>query len=149
MEPDAQALFDHVGRILNRLVFLEKKAVFEFAGVRLHASEVHVLHALLREPDVGVGRLAAALDVTPGAVSQTLTRLAAKDMIRKHAERAEGNEVRIAFTESGRAAINRFLDERAALWQRHKAFLASLSESERRVVQGFLTSLDVVIDDLA
>ena len=96
-----------------------------------------------------VGWLAAALGMTAGAVSQTLSRLTAKDMLRRRPDRAEGNEVRYEFTESGRAAILRFLDERAVPWQRHKEFLNSLSEGERRAVRGFLDSLEGVIDDIA
>lgn len=148
MDTPQTHLFNRVRRLVNRLVFLEKKSVFAFAGVRLHPSEIHVLHAVLAEPEVNVTGLAAALGVTLGAVSQTLTRLQAKGMVVKRAEPASRNEIRIQFTETGRAAITRFLDERSALWRRHQAYLEALPECDRKAVEGFLASLDAVVDDL-
>jgi DNA-binding MarR family transcriptional regulator len=125
-------------RLVNRLIFLEKRFVFEKGELRLHPSEIHVLLAIRRDPEANATRLAAILGVTKGAVSQVLKRLAGKGVIGKRVDPSQKNEVTAFFTPLGREAIEDFLSQRAAMQQGFAAYLAALTKEERAVIRGFL-----------
>ncbi|MEN6334814.1 MAG: MarR family transcriptional regulator, partial [Phycisphaerales bacterium] len=57
-----------VSRVINQLLFLEKRSVFTHRGITLHPSELHLMGALMRDSDANVTTFAETLGVTKGAV---------------------------------------------------------------------------------
>ena len=134
-------------RVTDRLVFLEKHYVFRHGGLRLHPSELHFLLAIRSEPEANATRLAARLGITKGAVSQVMKRLEDKDVIAKHADPAQKNEVTVSFTGLGRKALSAFSAERANTHKRFCAYLSSLSEGEKKTLRRFLEQVGAYLPD--
>lgn len=138
MAETVRDLLEHWEHVVNRLVFLEKRFVFQWGALRLHPSELHVLLAIRREPEANATALAARLGVTKGAVSQVLKRLDGKGVIVKRVDTSQKNEVTASFTPLGQEALAAFLSQRAATQQRFKDYLAALSDTEQETIRRFV-----------
>lgn len=71
------------------------------AGVPLYRSEIHTIRAIGENPEVNVTKLAEDMGVTKGAVSQTITKLVKKGLVRKTYAADNAKEVRLELTELG------------------------------------------------
>lgn len=148
MLPEPKKLAGQIRRVTNRLIFLEKRSVFRYEGLRLHPSEIHLMQVIAEQPNLNAGEMAQRLGVSNGAVSQTLARLERKGVIRKAKDPSLKNRVNAAFTATGRQAIQRFEEERAASVESFSNYLAGLSELEREVIESFLSSVDEFLNGL-
>ncbi len=83
MSVESSNLAERIRRIINRLIFLEKRSVIQQEGVRLHPSEIHLMQVIKERPELNAGEMAQQLAVSNGAVSQTLARLERKGVITK------------------------------------------------------------------
>lgn len=142
MHPEPRKLAGQIRRVINRLIFLEKRSVFSHGGLRLHPSEIHLMQVIAEEPELNAGQIAHRLGVSNGAVSQTMARLERKGVIKKDKDSSLKNRVTAAFTESGSLAIRRFEEERASTVESFSNYLAGLSEGEREVIGSFLSQVD-------
>jgi len=70
-------------------------------GVPLYRSEIHTIQAIGSNPGINVTRLAERIDVTKGAVSQTVTKLTGKRLVRKIRAEDNAKETRLVLTDLG------------------------------------------------
>jgi len=148
MPPHPRHLADRIRRVINRLIFLEKRSVFQLGGLRLHPSEIHLMQVISEEPDRSAGEMARILGVSNGAVSQTLARLERKGVITKVKDSSLKNRVTAIFTTTGRMAIERFEEARAASVKSFATYLAGLSDAERKAIEGFLSHMEGFLEEL-
>lgn len=74
MSSSPKKIAGQVRRVINRLIFLEKRSVFKYGILRLYPSEIHLMQVLKETPDLNAGKIAQRLGISNGAVSQTLAR---------------------------------------------------------------------------
>ena len=148
MDISAAKINARIARIINRLIFLEKKTIFHHQNLTLHPSELHLMLAVYEDRAVNGTEIAERLGVTKGAVSQTLARLEKKGVITKTKDPYNKNELTVAFTPLGLAAIERFRKRQASLASRYDEYLSSLSKSERRVIEDFLSRMEVFLNHI-
>jgi DNA-binding MarR family transcriptional regulator len=148
MPPQPRNIANRIRRVINRLIFLEKRSVLQLGRLRLHPSEIHLMQVIVEQPDLNAGEMAQRLGVSNGAVSQTLARLERKGVITKVKDPSLKNRVTAILTASGRAAIQRFAEERASSVESFSNYLASLSEREREVIEGFLSHMEEFLEEL-
>jgi DNA-binding MarR family transcriptional regulator len=139
MHSDLNVLAGLMRRLVNRLIFLEKRSVFRRGRLRLHPSEVHLMQLINEQPDLNASEMAQNLGVTNGAVSQTLARLERKGAIKKARDRFLKNRVIVFFTPLGEEAIQRFEEQQASSRESFAKYLAGLSTKEREVIGDFLS----------
>lgn len=148
MTQESKNLRDRIGRIINRLIFLEKRSVFQLGSLKLHPSEIHLMQVVRERPDLNAGEIAQRLGVSNGAVSQTLARLERKGVITKVKDPSLKNRVTAVFTESGRTAIEGFEHERASSGESFTNYLAGLSEREKEVIHGLISHMEEFLEEL-
>jgi DNA-binding MarR family transcriptional regulator len=148
MPPQPRNIANRIRRVINRLIFLEKRSVLQLGRLRLHPSEIHLMQVIQEQPDLNAGEMAQRLGVSNGAVSQTLARLERKGVITKEKDPSLKNRVTAIFTASGREAIQRFAEERASSVESFSNYLDSLSEREREVIEGFLSHMEEFLEEL-
>jgi DNA-binding MarR family transcriptional regulator len=148
MPPQPRYIANRIRRVINRLIFLEKRSVLQLGRLRLHPSEIHLMQVIQEQPDLNAGEMAQRLGVSNGAVSQTLARLERKGVITKAKDPSLKNRVTAIFTPSGSAAIQCFEEERASSVESFSNYLASLSEREREVIEGFLSHIEEFLEEL-
>ena len=138
---------EQVQGLAGAFVAVERDFAFRHGDVALHASEIHLMKAVAFNPGSNAKSLAQRLGVTKGAVSQTMTRLEKKDVIRKESG-SGNNEIRVLLTPSGREALEAFHRQTAAQWKGFSDYVADLSEEERQVIIGFLGKLRSFLREL-
>ena len=70
-------------------------------GIPLFRKEIHTIQAVGRYPKINITALAGYMDVTKGAVSQTVTKLIKKGMIRKQFAEDSRKEITLELTDLG------------------------------------------------
>ena len=144
-----EALAAHIMRIINKLIFLEKKSIFEFQGLRLYPSEIHLMGVITADQAINATAMARALGVTKGAVSQTLTRLEKKGILYKTKDPYNKNELTAHFTKLGEAAMESHQKMRSGLQKEYEQYLAALPEGEKEVIKQFLSHVEQFVDRLS
>jgi DNA-binding MarR family transcriptional regulator len=84
------------------------------------------------------GELARATLVSPGAVSQRLTRAEAQGLVRRHRAGPDGRSVTVELTEAGHALIERTVDD---LLRHEETLLDGLSPDQRTQLTDLLRVL--------
>lgn len=148
MKTNLKELHRRIGNVANRLIFLEKKSLLNHGSLKLHPSEIHLMLVISQEPDLNAGEMASRLNVTTGAVSQTLSRLEKKGALVKQRDPARKNKVRVSFTREGKEALDAFNHSRAGARMEFAAYLEGLSESEGKTVAEFLDRWDEMLAGL-
>ncbi|MFZ5868090.1 MAG: MarR family winged helix-turn-helix transcriptional regulator [Thermodesulfobacteriota bacterium] len=148
MDHAPRILAGQIRRVINRLIFLEKRSVFQHQGVRLHPSEIHLMQVLREWPDLNAGGMAQKLGISNGAVSQTLARLEKKGVLKKSKDPSLKNRVTAVFTAEGKEAIQRFEEQQASSVKAFSIYLAGLSEGEREAIGSFLSKVEEFLKSL-
>jgi DNA-binding MarR family transcriptional regulator len=84
------------------------------------------------------GEIARATLVSPGAISQRLTRAEAQGLVRRHREGPDGRSVTVELTPAGQALIERTIDD---LLRHEETLLAALDPAQRDQLAGLLRVL--------
>ena len=105
----SRTTFEELLGILNRLVgrlAAMQQAPREYGtGVPLHGGEIHTIQAIGKSLGVNVTQLAEEMRVTKGAVSQMVSKLVRKGMVRKVRAQDNAKEVLLNLTELGRIGL--------------------------------------------
>lgn len=148
MDREQKKLAGQLRRVINRLIFLEKRSVLRHGGLRLHPSEIHLMQVIAEQPDLNAGEMAQNLGISNGAVSQTLARLERKRIIKKSKDPALKNRVTATFTAFGKEAIKRFEAKQASSRKAFATYLAGLSERDKKVIGSFLSNVEEFLNRL-
>jgi DNA-binding MarR family transcriptional regulator len=101
-----------------------------------------------QEQDTNATRMAERLGVTKGAISQTLSRLEKKGILRKIKDPYNKNELTIEFTSLGKTILDHYLHVTAELHQQYDQYLSTLTDNERTIIRGFLSQAEIIMDRL-
>jgi DNA-binding MarR family transcriptional regulator len=129
--------------ILNSL---DKKRIVTHEGQRLHPSEILLLMHLFHVQNTNVIAIAKKMDLTKGAISQTLSRLQKKGIISKEMYPEKKNELRVQFTEKGDLLMTLLNKSKKSLERKYMRYIKSLSESDKQVVSEFLDKMISIMD---
>ena len=134
---------------INKVLFLKKRSLFQFQGVKFYPSEIHLLLVIRDKNATNATKMAGELGVTKGAVSQTLSRLEKKGVLKKTKDPYKKNELTLRFTSFGSAAFKHYSTYAARLFKKHNRYLEHFTDKEKKVIQRFLTEAEKVLDEIA
>ncbi|NNG01236.1 MAG: MarR family transcriptional regulator [Desulfobacteraceae bacterium] len=149
MEIQHAALITQIFGFIHKILFIEKKNKFQFDGVKLYPSEIHLILFIHQDQDTNATRMAERLGLTKGAISQTLSRLEKKGILRKTKDPFNKNELTIEFTPLGKSALEHYLNLSAELHRQYDQYLSTLTETERTTIRGFLSHAELIMDRIA
>ena len=142
-------LIEKIFRFINKIVFIEKKTIFELENITLYPTEIHLMLFLHNEEDNNATRIAEKMGVTKGAVSQTLSRLEKKGILRKTKDRYNRNELSTEFTKLGKEVLTRHLSAVNELQRKYDDYLKTLPDSDRKAITDFLDHADRIMEGIA
>jgi DNA-binding MarR family transcriptional regulator len=148
MSSQSRKIAGQIRRVINRSMFLEKRTILHLEDLRLYPSEIHLLQVIKEGADLSAGEMARKLGISNGAVSQTLNRLEKKGVIKKTKEPALKNKLTATLTDFGLAAIRQFEQGQEGTMKTFSSYLGELSQGERKVIEGFLSRLEVFLKEL-
>jgi len=137
-----------IRQVINRAMLLEKRSILNREALRLYPSEIHLLQVIGEGTDISAGEMARKLGISNGAVSQTLNRLEKKGAIRKTKDPALKNRLSASLTEVGHKAVRQFEQGQEATMKAFSRYLSGLSERERKVIEEFLSRLELFLKNL-
>lgn len=135
-------------RLINQIIFLEKKNIFEYEGVKLFPSEIHLLLSIEDKQSINATKLANKLGISKSAVSQTISRLEKKGVIIKDKDPYNKNELILSLTSFGDKAFGRYKMKQASNRTLFNQYLDALSDYEREVINNFLQEVKGMLDQL-
>jgi DNA-binding MarR family transcriptional regulator len=145
MNTDSEALATQVLLIIKRLTFLEKNSGFSYGQIKLYPSEIHLMLLIGDEQESNATIMAEKLGVTKGAISQTLTRLEKKGILEKTKDPYNKNVLTAIFTPLGQEVLQKHREVRMSFRVQFVHYFASLSDSEREAIGGFLSETDAIL----
>ena len=99
-------LLDTIDEVTLRLT-MEHMAPHSFGtDVKLHRVEIHTIQAIGEHEGINLTNLALLMNVTKGAMSQTVSKLARKKLIKKTYADENSKEIRLYLTEKGRIGFS-------------------------------------------
>jgi DNA-binding MarR family transcriptional regulator len=112
----AREIVDLFIRVVNRYNALEKIPVKHGTRHDLYHSERHLIDLIGDHPGMNVTEFAQAAGVTKGAISQAVTKLEKKAVVRRTRRKGNEKEVIIELTPSGRSVyrMHREINEASA-----------------------------------
>ena len=103
--------------LITKMEMMHKPSFSFGTGVLMHQKEIHTVQAIGRHPGINVTGLAEHTGVTKGAVSQIISRLIKKGLVRRARVPGNAKEVILELTEKGKEVE----DEKAARKARKEA----------------------------
>ena len=130
-------------RIINKIIFLEKKNIFEYSNIKLFPSEIHLLMLLSADDkqSTSATNIAHKFGISKSAVSQTISRLIKKGVITKDKDTYNKNELIISFTSIGEKAFVQYKEKQTFNQRNINDYLNAISEHDRGVINDFLYEL--------
>ena len=102
---DTTAIYEEILEKLEKIITLTESmhtpSLSFGTGKLLHTREIHTIQAIGRFPGINVTRLAERMEVTKGAVSQTINKLVKKGLVRKRQIFGNKKEVVLDLTDLG------------------------------------------------
>jgi DNA-binding MarR family transcriptional regulator len=98
-------LLDLLDEVMNKLAS-EHMAPHTFGtGVRLHRTEIHTIQAIGENEGINLTKLADLMKVTKGAISQTISKLNEKKMVKKTYKDDNAKEIELYLTKKGKVGF--------------------------------------------
>ena len=142
-----QLIRQKIMQVINLAIFNEKKKIFNYEGVSLYPSEIHLMLAIENGINTNATHIAERLGITKGAISQTLSRLEKKGIIQKIKDPQNKNELTISLTGFGKNAHELCLSTEARFMTAHDQYLKTLSQSDKDIVLDFLRHMEQAMTD--
>jgi DNA-binding MarR family transcriptional regulator len=148
MENKSVKVIDDLQGVINKILFLKKKSLFQFGDSSFYPSEVHLMLVIRDRTSTNATRIAEQLGITKGAVSQTLSRLERKGVLTKSKNPSNKNELTLAFTPFGAKALAYYRRSASDLLNKHKRVIRSFTVREQSTIQRFLAKFGDTFDEV-
>ena len=134
MTKDLERKLDELFQLSKELERYTDGVVRMYNGIRLYPSEIHLLVFIAENPSLNVTEIAAARNISKGALSKVLEKLVSKNLIEKY--NMEGNSKNIYFllTEYGKQAYQGHLDFHEKHNRKHSAEMSDFLLENRDVI---------------
>ncbi len=133
------AKFSRVSKLWQRLESAPRKLGTEHD---LTGSEIHLIEVLGQKEGLSGTDLARGLGITKGAVSQTLKRLEAKELVVKEVDPANASRITLSLSTKGKVAYYSHLQWHEAMDGGFRGYFVNLPEDKVRFMDEFLSSLE-------
>jgi len=145
VETENNKIVDSIFRVMDAMLFMEKRLSMTFQGVTLYPKEVHMLLYISKNNAVNAKMIAEAFAITKGAVSQTIGRLVDKNMIIKKRNPASPKELMLTLSARGQAASEHAMQFKQDMADKYDSYLANLPDRDKDVISEFLVRMEKVL----
>jgi DNA-binding MarR family transcriptional regulator len=139
-------LVNKILETISKLTFLDRRRKITYQDIRLYPSEIHLLLFIYHIQDTNITKIAERLGLTKGAISQTLSRLEKKGIIKKRTDPSKKNELKVQFTKKGQLLMEHVFEFKNSLETKYLDFLETKSDREKLVISNFLDTLVSIMD---
>jgi len=140
MENELQSLIDQFLNILHLYSVINRKPKDFGTGDLLRFSEIHTIAMVGRHKEINMTRLAEQMGVTRGAISQTIAKLAGKDLIRRE-KTTNMKEVTLSLTQKGHTVLKGQESFQKEIFTFASALYSKASPADVELVRGLFTAI--------
>lgn len=140
-------IFHAVRKLIDKMNFSVRKNSLEIEGVKLHTSEIHLILYIGHGGDQArnATRIAEAMGVTKGAISQNLQRLCNKGILIKESIGSRKNELELALTPLGSSAFASCQILVKQFQQSHDSLFEGISDEGKEAILVYLQRLNSML----
>jgi len=146
MDSKAQKLSEVFLRIMHKVIENQKKPRRYGINDRLYPSEIHTIMMIGIHQDVHISELARFLGITRGAVSQMVTRLENKELIKKRIDPQNATRILLSLTNKGKVAYYAHEQYHEETDAPLVEYITNLTKAQYVFAQEFLQKLEKMID---
>ena len=133
-------------RVVKKWQKLEKKPRKFGTGIDLHSSEINLIEMIGENEGLSVTDMARLLDITKGAVSQTLKKLESKGLVRKDEDPTNTSRILVELTPRGREAFKAHEQWHEAMDGGFRKYFIGLSDEKILFLKEFLQMFETFLD---
>ncbi|MBF9017527.1 MULTISPECIES: MarR family winged helix-turn-helix transcriptional regulator [unclassified Oceanispirochaeta] len=139
-------LNSRINQVLQKKNDLDRRACKIGHEYTLQSSEMTLLQCLGSNPGKSVTALAGVLQITKGAVSQTLKRLDSKELLQRDEDPANASRALLSLSLRGRFVLQKYQDRQRVVESSFNRYLSRLSSRDARTINEFLQQYDSILD---
>jgi DNA-binding MarR family transcriptional regulator len=143
-----EELMQTLSWVMERLEMLINRHMNFGTGQKLTSAEIHTVETIGKNPSINVTDLAKIKQVTKGAISQMVTRLVKKDLVRKTSFSDNSKEVIIELTRNGWIAFKGHEETHRNIFQIVRKKYGRNFDSEVSKVMEGLDSIESILDEI-
>lgn len=128
--------------IIDTFVKKDREANYYGTDTKLHFSEIHMIVFIKENKGLHMSRIAEEMNVTRGAVSQTIGRLYKKGFLVKEISDDNKSKLEIKLTEKGEIAYNNHQKEKKDFYSLVSHLLKDYDEEKIESLDQFLENLN-------
>ena len=140
-------IIEQFQRVINKILFIKRKDLFEFQGVRFYPSEIHLMIVLEEKCATNATKIGEQLGITKGAVSQTLSRLEKKGVLTKTKDPHNKNELTLNFTKLGTKVVKFYQRRVSDMHKRQVRHLSKNTNKENIAIHKFLLECEDALNE--
>ena len=144
--PTSIGISEQFTRIVNMYNSLQESPLDYGCGENLYPSEIHVIEAIGKHPEVHMAELARILGVTRGAIQQTVGRLVKKGLVEKFMDEGDRKKVYLELTAKGNAAFDGHEEYHAEMSSRLAQCFEGLRPGEVASLRSLLDEVESFMD---
>jgi DNA-binding MarR family transcriptional regulator len=142
-----ERLMHILDEVLTKVELLHTPSHDFGTGIPLYRKEIHTLQTIGRHPKINVTALAEYMGVTKGAVSQTVTRLIKKGMIRKQYAEASKKEVVLELTDLGRVGFQNHEKFHAEMFDIARKYYGRQINTKLEMFKNVMSDFNAILDE--
>ena len=142
-----EQLVEKILQSISKLTFLDRKRILTYEKTKLYPSEIHLLLHVSHVQDTNLTNIADKIGLTKGAISQTLSRLEKKGIIRKEKDVKKKNELHITFTNKGEELMVHVIEFIKVIGLDFLTYIRTLSEKDKDIISDFLDKTVSIMND--
>ena len=140
-------IIEQLKRISRKKTDLEKKTQEYGTGISLQYAEMYMVEILGQNEGMSVTKIAQIMQITKGAVSQTLKKLDSKEIVQKFADPANASRTLLYLSQKGKRILKAHKE-----WHRNvdggfTEYLDSLKGNEQLLIKDFLNRYEFFLDN--
>ncbi len=142
--------YDHLmnllDQVMTRLSSVHASAYDYGTGVPLYRAEIHTLQAIGQNSGINMSELARVMNVTKGAISQTVTKLEKKELVRKSRFGADNREVALILTDLGWKGYHNHEEIHDQIYHAVREYFGNKFNSKIKTYTSVMNELNEIMD---
>lgn len=143
---DNEKLVDKILESISMILNLDRRKVITYDKSKIFPSEIHLLLSIYEGQNTNLTKIAKHFNLTKGAISQTISRLQKKGLIKKELNVKKKNELHISFTNKGEKLIKYVIKSKNILESEYLNYIKTLSEDNKKAISDFLDIMVTIMN---
>jgi len=148
---DIDAKYERILRKFDRVVTVMESmhapSLSFGTGVPMFRREIHTIQAIGKNPGINITALAEYMGVTKGAVSQTITKLTRKGLVRKTYAPGNAKEVILELTDLGLIGFRNHEKFHMEALNIAREYFGDRFEEKFEAIETVMTDLNAILDE--